>query len=113
MIARRDDDRHAIERRGSPFTQQQLIVISLPSVHPIAYLRERFGFGYPCREGVVVGLCEPVVYVAQHEDCCLLRRRVSLENREGVVLLQTGPLGLIGHAEPRLPAEDADYCAAR
>ena len=113
MIARRDDDRHAVERGGIPFAQEQLIVIFLPSVHPIAYLRERFGFGYPCREGVVVGLRKPVMYVAQHKDCRLLGRRVSLEDREGVVLLQTGPLGLIGHAEPRLPAEGADYCAAR
>ena len=113
MIARRDDDRHAIERRGTPFTKQQLIVIILPPVHPITHLCERFGFGYPCRKGVVIGLREPVMYVAKHKDRRLLWRRVGLKDRERVVLRQTGPLGFFGHAEPRLPAEGADHCASR
>ena len=94
--------------------EQQLVVILLSSIHPIAYLYDRFRLRHTGSEGVVVGTGEAIVDVAENVDVHPFRRKgILVVNREDITECVSRPCRFFRHAEPSLPADGAEHCTAR
>jgi hypothetical protein len=73
------DHGQSVEAAVGPLAKEQLPVVKLPPVHPIAYLHHEIGFGNPPGKCVVIGSCEAVVNIPENEDG---KRRVVVKRME-------------------------------
>ena len=114
MIARASDDGQSVQRAGLPFAQEELAVIFLSPLHPVADLHHYLGVRNPCCERIIVCTGETAVDVSQNQDGSGIgdwRLVIGNWTLEGGIDSGSCPMGFRRRNEPSLPAEGAYDCA--
>ena len=112
VVARTRDDGQTVQRAVRPLAQQQLTVILLSAVHPVADLHHEVCIRHTGSQKIVVRTRETAVDIAEHQNGinAVVRRIRCLEY---VLQRVPCPSGFSGCDEPCLPAVGAYHCAHR